>query len=60
MERNFPVVVLYAIHEMKNFGLKIQFGCSSFFWHALIFTVHIKGKFIFFMFTGPRIVNQYQ
>jgi hypothetical protein len=40
------VVVLCAIHEMKNFGFKIQFGCSSFLWHAFDFTVHIKGKFI--------------
>jgi len=40
------MVVLYAIRKMKNFGSKIQFGCSNFFWHAFDFAVHIKGKFI--------------
>jgi hypothetical protein len=37
--------MLYAVHERKKFSFKIQFGCSSFFWHVFDFTVHSKGKF---------------
>jgi hypothetical protein len=38
------VVVLYVVHEMEKFGFKIQFGCSSFFWHAFDFAVQITRK----------------